>query len=425
MPLPVAQDASGVSAFEAPRRGPLELNPSEGRRNGTNDDSVGRGKGTNDDSIGRGKGTNDDSIGGRGTTTATTSRDLDAVNPTYGGAEADQTATVDLSQSAQAEVAALLADPKTQRAAGYALKSNTFAALPADQRQKFIDVMAKSDAVGVKLMAITCEKAGDLFAERASDGTTMLDSLDTMANSANAKQFVNHTLADVLRPERIWQGDAPTCTVSTMQYELAKQKPAEYVRLMTGLTVNGSVTLAGGGVMQTQVGDAVLQSLLAKDHRSPTEAIFQSAAMEYANGADTYNLATRASTGVDAQGDAKSYQGLYGDQIRTMVGDLFGIEYKTTKISTNDEAAAALATLNRSNVPNRPVLVDLVIDEKSNHCVAFEGYANGMVTFRDPQTGQKFSITEHEFLETAAAVHVAPKPVIRKPRRMMLDEMEP
>ena len=72
----------------------------------------------------------------------------------------------------------------------------------------------------------------------------------------------------MLRPERIWQGDAPTCTVSTMQYELAKEKPAEYVRLMTGLTVNGSVTLAGGGVMQTQVGDAVLQSLLAQlDHR--------------------------------------------------------------------------------------------------------------------------------------------------------------
>ena len=137
----------------------------------------------------------------------------------------------------------------------------------------------------------------------------------------------------------------------------------------------------------------------------------------------TYNLATRTSTGVDAQGNARSYRGLFGDQIRDMVGDLFGIEYKTTKISNDTEAAAALATLNRSNVPNRPVLVDLVIDEKTNHCVAFEGFANGMVTFRDPQTGKKFAITEKEFLETAAAVHVAPRPVVRRPRRM-LDDME-
>ena len=421
----------------------MVLNPSEGRGRGTNDDSVGRKKGTNDDSVGRKGGTNDDSIGrkggtnddsigrGRGTNddsiggnTAVTSRDLQAVAPTYTAVETDHDAVTDLPAASQAQVAALLANPATSYAADYALKSETFAALPADQREKFIDVMAKSDEVGVKLMAVTCEKAGDLFAEKASDGTSMLDSLDRMANAPNAKGFLDNTLADVLRPDRIWQGDAPTCTVSTMQYELAKEKPAEYARLMTGLTVDGSVTLAGGGTLETNVSNAVFSSLISKDQRSPTEAVFQAAAMETANGADTYDVNARASTGLDAQGNTHTYKGLYGDQIRDMVGKLFGIDYKTTKISTDEEAASALATLNKSNVPNRPVLVDLVIDDKTNHCVAFENYANGMVTFRDPQTGKKFSITEKEFLETAAAVHEAPLPTPRRIPRARLLAME-
>ena len=440
--VPTAQpvDPNGVSKFDDPRRDPLCLNPSEGRGRGTNDDSVGRGRGTNDDSVGRKGGTNDDSIGrrggtnddsigrGKGTnddsiggTTAVTSRDLAAVGPTYTAAETGHLATADLSAAARAQVDALIQNPETSRAAAYAFKSQTFANLPADQREKFIDVMAKSDPVGVKLMAVTCEKAGDLFFERASDGTTTLDSLDRMANTPSAKGFLNNTLADILKPDRIWQGDAPTCTVSTMQYELAKEKPAEYARLMTGLTVDGHVTLAGGGTLETNVSQAVFSSMISHDQRSPTEAVFQAAAMETANGADHYDVNARKSTGVDAQGNVHSYKGLYGDQIRVMTGKLFGIEYKTTKISSNEEAAAALATLNKSNVPNRPVLVDLVIDDKSNHCVAFEGFENGRVYFRDPQTGKKSSISQQEFLETAAAVHEAPLPTPRRiPRGKML-----
>ena len=348
--------------------------------------------------------------------------------PSYTAAAADHDTIGELSSVAQSQVEALLANPKTARAADYAFKSDTFASLPVEQREKFIDVMAKGDEVTVKLMAISCEKAGDLYAERASDGSTMLDNLEQMASASGAKQFVNYTLADMIKPDRIWQGDAPTCTVSTMQYELAKEKPAEYARVMTGLTVVGNAKLAGGGVIQTQVGDALLHSILSKDQRSPTEAVFQSAAMEFANGADKYDLAARQSTHANEDGTTRTYKGLYGEQIRDMVGQLFGIDYTTTRIENDEQAAAALATLNKSNTPNRPVLVDLVIDDKHNHCVAFEGFSNGRVYFRDPQTGKKDSITEQQFLATAAAVHVAPMPVPKPKRRspkmmmMMADE---
>ena len=442
VPAPIAKKRDD---FEAAKKNPVVLNPSEGRGRGTNDDSVGRGRGTNDDSVGRTRGTNDDSIGRRRGTNDDSigrrrgtnddsigtrapappaRRDLETVAPTYTAAGVDHETTADLAANTQAQVAALLANPKTSKAAAYAFKSQTFAALPTDQREKFVDVMAKSDNIGVKLMAITCEKAGDIFFERASDGSTTLDSLAKMANSEGARQFLNHTLADVLVPDRIWQGDAPTCTVSTMQYELAKEKPAEYARLMTGLTVSGSVTLAGGGVMETQVSKALLESMISKDKRSPTEAVFQSAAMEFANGADDYDIASRSSSGVDGAGAARTYRGLFGDQIRNMVGKLFGIEYQTTKISTDAEAAAALTLLNKSNVPNRPVLMDLVIDEKTNHSVAFEGFRDGRVFFRDPQTGKKSSISEKEFLETAAAVHIAPEPVLVARTRPALKKFE-
>jgi hypothetical protein len=54
------------------------------------------------------------------------------------------------------------------------------------------------------------------------------------------------------------------------------------------------------------------------------------------------------------------------------------------------------------------ILGQLVIDEKHNHCVAFEGVKGDTVMLRDPQNGKRFTITRQEFLDSAASVHIAP-----------------
>lgn len=407
------QPINDASSFDRPKRDPLCLNPSEGRGHGTNDDSVGRGHGTNDDSVGRGNGTNDDSIG-RGTnddsigTGGNGARDVSGENPDWSAKLRESINQTGLSPAAQEKISAVLADPEKSRAAAYALKSEAFSNLSADQREKFVDVLAKGDDIGAKLMARMCERGGDIFNEKAIDGSTTLDNLSRLANAPNSSTFLNHALADIAHPGRIWQGNAPTCTASTMQYELAKEKPAEYARLLTGLAVDGSVKMAGGGTLVSQTGNALYSSFLSHDQRSPTEAVFQSALMEYANGSDSYNVFDRRST----KADGSTYRGLYGEQIRNSVEQLFGVEYETTKISSNAEAQRALMQLNRDERPNRPVLIDLVVDDKSNHCVAFEGFRNGRVYFRDPATGKLDSITQQQFLDTAAAVHFAPPPEI-------------
>ncbi|MFZ5439448.1 MAG: hypothetical protein ACOZQL_05545 [Myxococcota bacterium] len=424
----VARPAASTpeSSFEAPRRNPVALNPSEGRGCGTNDDSLGRGKGTNDDSIGRGKGTNDDSIGrGKGTNDDSIGRGKGTNDDSIGRAgqgrltrELDRlgaprpapttpvdTSTLGLDAAARAKVETLLKNPAIAGDVAFAVRSESFQKLDAGQKQKFVDVLAATGANGARLLAIECETGADLSAPRAVDGSTALDHLDRMTK-AGLIDGALEVMADVIIPDRIWQGDAPTCTASTMQYELAKDNAGEYARLMAGLALEGHVDMAGGGRLTVDVDHALRASRNADDGRSPTEAVFQAAVMDFANGRDAYDLDRMESTR-QLGTERRTYRGLYGDQIRDMLGQLFGTRYETTRINTNDDAMRVLPQLQRSEQPNRPVLIDLVVNERQNHCVAFEGVKGDLVLLRDPQNGRRITISKQEFYDSAAAVHIA------------------
>ena len=395
-PASEGAQTGSVSGFDDAKAQTLVLNPQapllEIDRSA---DTQGKKKGTNDDSIGDGR------TGG--------TRPADVIPTMVAKGPIDiEAVTAGLSDTAKAQVTALLADPATTSDATYAFTSPTFNKLEADQREKFIDIMALGGPRATQLLAMGCEVCGDISALRANDGSTVLDNLDKMVKRPDLAPYTADVLADMVMPERIWQGNAPTCTSATMQFELAKRCPAEYSRLITGLAIDGTVQMAGGGTLETQPGAALNGSLAANDKRSPTEAVFQAALMEFANGTETYDYNKMISTG-----NGKSHRGLNGEQIQTALTQLFGTAYKITKISSNDEAAAALTGLNRSLTPNRPVLIDLVVDDNTNHCVAFEGFSNGRVQLRDPETGQRTSISEQEFLEKAAAVHVAPQRRVR------------
>ena len=95
-----------------------------------------------------------------------------------------------------------------------------------------------------------CERPcahSSLQAAKANDLNAWI--LGTDSSGVTRPNLVNTVLRDLARPGRsVNQDDAQTCTVTSVQYELARDNPAEYARIMKGLTsASGKVALKGGG----------------------------------------------------------------------------------------------------------------------------------------------------------------------------------
>ncbi|MEW5743552.1 MAG: hypothetical protein AB1938_31865 [Myxococcota bacterium] len=398
---------SSFSAFKLPR---VQL-----RHDFRNPDATSSGRrdagGTADDSIGRNRGTPDDSIGGdealkRGVSST-------SVGVTK-GREVPPSAREGLSAETQAKMEALLERRHGTKAvnASFVMGDKAFSKLSVEDRTKLVDLLAAGGPRSARAVAELFEtgRAARLTSP-ASDGTSMLDSLVRIAHSEDKKSLAP-VLFDIARPSRIWQGRAPTCTVSTMQYELARQQPAEYARLMAGLICDGEVKMKGGGVLRAE-SNALAASRENRDLRSRSEAIFQTAAMEYANGLDNYQALEQRT---DKLFFGEDYRGLFPGQIRNMVGQLFGVSYKTREIANDAQAREELGQILARERPNRPVIFDISMGPKSNHLVALEGIRGDKVYFRDPTTGDVRSMSKEKFVKKLVAVHYADEPA---PKRLV------
>jgi hypothetical protein len=410
---------------------------------GTPDDSIGRytGKGTPDDSIGRfnGRGTPDDSIGrfnGRGTPDDSIgrsqfSRGVLVKGQYVGGAPSaaqrpityvkgqpvyaspnslaslgtartisskDMKRAMDGVNKRSRETAQqLMARPAAQKV----LASSSFQALPSAQRESLIDVMAKGGPRASEGLAhMIKDKRLAVLQAADGQGTTVLAHLDRMAASKHPS-IAGDVLADLARPREVQQGFAPTCTATSMQYEMVKERPGEYARLMAGLASDGRVTMAGGGVLAVDVDKAMRASDQKRDFRSDSEAVFQSAVMEYANGGASYDLGKQLS--VDGN---KTYRGLFPEQIRQMTGQLFGSRYETLQVLNDDMARAELAVISSRERPNRPVLFDINMGSY-NHNVSLESVTDKKVFFRDPSTGDVKAMDRSDFINKLTSVHYA------------------
>lgn len=443
------QEPGQASRFEAPRTsGPSLGSPwrngqfdARGRasRRGNSDDSIGRRnvKGNADDSIGRrnAKGNADDSIGtldGEGAGVRATIQPAlvngQLVNfaplsqrgvgaPTSGqsmartqgltsqgsgegiGSQDLKRATSGLNKSAQRLAHTLSLN-------GYApfikvLVSGDFQRLARDDRESIINLMAKGGPAAAPAMSkLFSNNQQRLLFEKDAAGNTVLRSLEHLSQSKRSS-LAGEALADIADPRRIQQGYAPTCTATSMQYELAKERPAEYARLMSGLAVDGRVQMAGGGVLRVPVGAALSASEENRDARTASEALFQSAVMEYANGTDDYDLSMQRSSGARGR-----YRGLFPDQVRDMTAQLFGARYETREILNDDEARDELARIASRERPNRPVLFDISMGS-FNHNVSLESVDEKRVLYRDPTTGDIASLPRDAFISRLTSVHYA------------------
>jgi hypothetical protein len=235
-------------------------------------------------------------------------------------------------------------------------------------------------------------------------------------------------LCDVANPRDIYQGASGTCTVASMQYDLASRNPAEYARIVVDLVTSGQSTLRGDGDRdgKKDVLYAQTEYLVPRregDGRRLTENWFQSAAMELANGQLEYD----AQTDLNLAG-RESYRGLYGMQQRVMLEALYGVGYRTVE----GDAAALLGAVRahgEGGKESHPLLLNLRFDgapggEGTSHAVTFSHLerAGGteQVHFRDPwghgqpiapaqwnrETGT-YSMPVSLFAERAERVHLA------------------
>ncbi len=297
---------------------------------------------------------------------------------------------------------------KSAKVVDNVLGSSLWKGLPAAEKANLAKVMAAAGEKGLVALGAALEGTPELAKATDRDGKSMLQGLADLAtqplNAAlyagtTKQKILDDVLLQIANPDRVEQGNAPTCTVTSMQFELVRDEAAEYVRLMAGLTgPKGKIEMRGGGDLKLDP-----ETLATLDKRPTAQAIFQNAAMEYGNGADKYDAKKGVSH--DDKGVKDSYPGLLPYQQTVMLRQLFGVRYETKTLATESSRAKALVDLRDYSTvgKNRPVLLE--IDQGNfNHAVTYEMQKNDRVFFRDPY-GQIRSMPSEAFIKHVVAVH--------------------
>ncbi len=273
-----------------------------------------------------------------------------------------------------------------------------------------VDTILKGATGGTAtLLGALLEKTPEVLTTVDVNGKSALENLARLAQQplnpkiagdANKGELLASVLRDLVNPNRIDQGDAPTCTVTSMQFELVADEPAEYTRLIADLSgPDGRAKMRGGSYLELESGDAG-----ARDGRSVSNAVFQTAAMEFGNGRDAQfdpfvGKSVNATTGAEQRG-------LKPAQQTQVLRQLFGVNYESKNFLSEAEGAKALEklrTINTRGAQNRPIILQL--DQGNfNHAVTFERVSEQRVFFRDPY-GVLRSMPEQQFPKFVMAVN--------------------
>lgn len=226
--------------------------------------------------------------------------------------------------------------------------------------------------------------------DKDKNGQTLLSNLHAIAtgkldpsleaNGVHREDLLSSIMQEAGRPGEINQSSKGTCTVTSMQYMLCKEDPAEYVRLMRGLlSPSGEVKMRNGDTLKRDAGSVPQDT--AWD-RSASERIFQAAMMEYSNGKLNYDNGKDKSTGkenVFLWFDKKVNKGgLSADEQERGLQALFGRDFKQFTGLTPKMSVDVLKKLSGQNL-----LMDLKWGD-GGHAVTFTKIEGDRVYFRNP-----------------------------------------
>lgn len=179
-----------------------------------------------------------------------------------------------------------------------------FTSLTPAQQQQFLDIFEQSNLNGRNYLIQLLEmprpagysqqhgaQPSHALLSRDSAGRTLLDNLHTLAtgplnpaleqNGIRRHELLQGVLQETAAPGEVNQSCRGTCTVTSMQWMLCMREPAEYARLVAGLSSpQGSVQLRNGDTLNLRP----TTILPDETNRTPSERFFQSSMMEYAIG---------------------------------------------------------------------------------------------------------------------------------------------
>lgn len=182
------------------------------------------------------------------------------------------------------------------------------------------------------------------------------------------------------QPGQVNQSARGTCTVTSMQYMLTSQQPAEYARIIEGLvSSSGQVRLANGDLLQREADSIAPDTAVMRSH---TERLFQVAMMEYGNGSDDYSNLRDEST----SSNGVPYGGLYADQEQRALEALFGQKLELYQHDAIDPRTTPpekiLEALKQRSGQQTQVAVQW--GSLGPHAVVAEKVENDRVYFRNP-----------------------------------------
>ena len=295
-----------------------------------------------------------------------------------------------LSPRVQALLAKALGTARGPEQLQAVLRNQRFDRMSVGDQQKVLTVFAHASR-GRSLLPLLLNRdvtigSGDppptvpaLLSTDASGGRTLLDHLVGMTDqklrlslTRRRTELVDNLIRETGIPSfYVDQGAVNTCAPTTIQAQLIGQGPAEYARIVRGLSgPTRKVTLADGSTWRAARGDTgrkvVSNGRRIKDSRSVTERMFQSALMRRTLG-----------SGFHA---GRRHTGTWTVDIPDMLSSLHGREFRHVETNAYSEIHAKL------HRGFGPIVTTLQWGggQQGMHTVLVTEVRNGRVHFRNP-----------------------------------------
>lgn len=250
---------------------------------------------------------------------------------------------------------------------------------------------------------------GDLLANLARLAT------QPMGAGIDRRRVLSDAVRAVSDASSITQGAAETCGAATAQILLARQNPAEYVRILAGLSsTEGQVTLVNGNTISRPA------NWDKADIPGAANQLMQTAFMDYAAGGYDVATDTRADgqKGLYASEQAYLQEGLLGKASETVHGNGDDV---MERIAAEANAGKAVSVLIEapSDGPRAGNAADgQRVTSGRGHYVQVTAVKDGKVTYVDPRDGKAHTVDAGEFqtLVRATNFEAAPGTRLRKAR---------
>lgn len=262
----------------------------------------------------------------------------EAVDPGLGTTVLYDAPDVNASQDTQ-DTSARHVAAERQVEANAALEQEALGAMSEGDRAAYQAVkqgcLAQNDpvaALALQRLLFTGALPGD--ADLVGEGnllqhlTGLADGSTPLADGVDRRQLLTDLVQELANPAAVDQGYRGTCAPTAVAIQLAITHPAEYARVMLGLSSpKGEVTMPGGMVFKREPDVSFAPDTTG---RALTQRIMAPTFMEIANGAGNYHDATGAG------------EGAWSDTLDRLSEQVFGQPMSESRLTTPDARAHAM-----------------------------------------------------------------------------------